>query len=185
MKNLLSVLSVVLLISACSGSSQNLTEQEAERLIREANNYPKQVSVSTGSIKTSSPYGKELKRLVHEGKFRCNGWITCEATDDIKHLFKKGNLRYYHDRGTISAEPYFLQKDIASIDEILIDSSNGTAVVKYTLGAKTSDYYDQLHAANPTYYESLIAGILKKLNSTSQEKIILKKWDQGWRVLGG
>ena len=176
----LSILVLVLLISCISCSSESLTEKEATQIIREGNGYPELRAIVLKRIEKDSALGQEIKRLVKEGylippKKLYRGMF--EITDKGKGLVRKCYWNFVYQNYEVFL-PYTHTIDIVGVEEILVDSSNNTAVVRYKVGFSPTKYFDQLRAID----KQTIDKASQDAQKTYEKEILLKKWDQGWRV---
>lgn len=137
MKNLSLILIIaVLLISGCS--SNELSREEAFRLIKDANNYPRVVD---DDIYIADP--REARILLDKG-LEATGLLTIQKTQKMTEAGKP--LIHFTDKAKpylISMPPDSVQyifdmqkvkiadEDISEITAILPDKSNNTAVVEY------------------------------------------------------
>jgi len=167
-----------------------LTDEEARRLIREAKGYPmKPESITIQHVPKNSKLEQEIKRLIDEGyltKGKVYGkTFFLKATDKGKNLIS--HAIWYDESDAIGdIRPGFCfmplthKLDIKRITEILIDSDNKTALVKYEIAYIPTDYYYKLVVFDKVNVEN----ISKRKNSfVKKDQIRLKKWDQGWRVM--
>lgn len=187
----ISALLCITLFAGCSDSS-TLTEKEAEKLIKNGKSYLEKKSVYYMPQDKNSPLIKEIESLIASGKVDLkagkNQWA---KTEDVKELYEEIAIGLW-GRGNLYAYPYFIEKDIKTINEILVDPQ-GIARVSYAVEFRPTEYYRQLEAKDPAYYRNVkdefgltVSEHIKRYqekHAKSQEVAILKKWDKGWRLL--
>lgn len=70
-------------------------------------------------------------------------------------------------------------KDLKGVNEILVDSGAGIARVKYTIQLNVSDHTRRLMGIDR---KTMDQAIMAYGPTEYSHEIILRKWDQGWRV---
>jgi hypothetical protein len=168
-----------LLTLACN--SVTLSEAEAMRLIREAEGFPKLKAISIYEYKAKRGLHKEIFRLYEEGyydfdfQYKSLKNMKYKVTDKGKNLIES----IEETRRGIHFRPFVYKIDIERITEILIDSDNKTAIVKYVINVSTTEYYNKLIKID----EKSVEDAYVQLPTNTKSEIFLKKWDQGWRVM--
>ncbi len=176
---------IALLSASCGSDAVTLTHAEAIRVIRAGLGYPRTMSYTFTQISPSSPFGLEISRLLREDYLRAPEYefIRAQQVADLEPTEKGKELvegcRYW-PRGTrgdfsnYAFRPYTHVLDVAGIEELLIDTPNRTAVLRFKLSATPSEYFKRLSGL-----DSVRANEVRlPTHGTAR----LKKWDQGWRI---
>lgn len=149
---------------------QNL-EKIAIDAIRKNNNYPHGI-VSLYHAYGDSPIKQEIIRLVRESFLiqQGNDFIPTEKGKDI---IKSANYSFVWG---FSVEIKSHIEDVSKINEILVDSKNGVASVKYSVGFTPTEYFNSLKKIDGQLFDDNYTPVVRK------KEISFKKWDNGWRI---
>jgi hypothetical protein len=180
MKNLIKIGALVLVIvlpTMCQAGSK-LSTDEAKKIIEQESGYPK-LYVGIGDYPPGRPLTSHLRAYLTKEGYVTRGKYYTELTEKGKKKFEMIDS----DFGRLGScyALYTHQEYIKSIDEILIDEKKDIASVKYTIGFKQLPLGDFLTQWNNIYQKHGRNSIIIKDPPPSQSKIILKKYDKGWR----
>lgn len=175
---------------------QNLEKIAADE-IRKQMHYPKNV-FDTYDFIQGSPFEQEAVRLIREGflvlvqqgpeqhpYFRGTEmyWITnIKPTEKGKKIIESAGWDAYGKKYAISILTY--TEDISKIDEILVDSKHGEALVKFEVGFTPTDYFNSLKKIGTLTYSGLHSPDMPAPSEhvAKKNEISFKKWDNGWRI---
>jgi hypothetical protein len=167
-------------------SPEKLSEDEVKKLIREANKLPSPYSLDLGDVRINTGLGREIERLVKEGymipgDYMGGNKITEKGKDLILECHYNPVYKAYEH-----FYPIIYKVDIKQILEIVIDSKNNLAEVKYELGLFPTSYLEELKKIDT---ENIIANAIQRhqaeVNTTKKDNVKFKKWDRGWRIIEG
>lgn len=174
----LSFMVVTLLVDGC-GSSSSLTAQEAERLITNGKGYLERKSLYY-YVNGDTPLAQEAKKFMAEGR-----------KSEMKGRYEDVKCQY-SDCSRMKIYPYFIEKTVKEVKEILVDEK-GYAQVAFVAQYGPTEYFTELENENPSYYKNLkeaFGGTVDERISSyndkaqnSQEVAVQKKWEQGWRLM--
>lgn len=149
---------------------QNL-EKIAIDAIRKHNNYPQSV-VSLYHAYGESPIKQEIIRLVREGFLVQQGNYFI-PTPKGKDIIASADYSFVWGF-SINVKSHI--QDVSKINEVLVDSKNGVALVKYSVGFTPTEYLNSLKKIDGQLFSD---NYNKRVDS---KEISFKKWDNGWRI---
>jgi len=170
-------LTLIILLPAICGAGQKLSNEEALKIINNDLGYPKLSTVLGGGgklliIKQSDPV---VKTLIDEK------YLTSKKGQDQLWFNQTEKGSKYIGKVDSGMDDIWLQMEykiiIKGIKDILIDEQANIANVEYVMGYEPIDN-------NP-----LFIGLLRRINNghfinhTWVERVRLKKYDKGWRVM--
>ncbi len=179
------ILSILVVVSC---SSVNLSEEEAKRLISEANGYPKLIATNFSKIRFNTPLYMEIQRLEREGylekkyKRENNERPRPQIAGKRQHLIitDKGKkliefIEYEILLGYTFA-PITHERKIKRITEI--EGKIDTVDVKYEVGYFSTEYFSHLMRIDRERMEEVTENL-----RVDKMQARLKKTDQGWKVI--
>lgn len=166
------VLVGLLLFTTASCERLSLSEEEAIRIIREATDLPDTTFLYLSG--RNSPLNEEIQRLMGLG---------CMKEGNMGKVEPKGECANFVLRCDFGACNFYThQDDILEISDILLDKSEGLAVVKYKIVSKPLPYFNTLMALDPEQVSQAAQRQRTIIREPRDKEITLKKWDQGWQV---
>lgn len=191
MKHFLRAVGVLFLIVEASfvwgcGAS-TIDEQEALRLIREANGYPKSISTQAFNIRKESRLYAEMERLLAEGFLKDEGSSGFSPTEKGKELVEHawGNRFGYGHEEWSAVDFSVFRADATRIIDQRVDPQSKEVTVNYEVTISTTPYLETLRQLD----QQIITNSLERskfmshvVPGTSTKTAKFAKWEKGWKL---